>query len=85
MQLGRIHVLTQDDWKRIQYALNKKQIEDEKIRKAREEREQLKAKSQALVKNWTNTVQVMFDNNADFTPSFHFVIFFDYSSNLLFK
>ena len=56
--LRQVTVLTKNDWDRIQFQLNKRQIEREKIRMAREEKERLHAISKEKVKNWSNTITV---------------------------
>lgn len=54
--LRQVTVLTQSDWERIQQELNRKQIQDEMVRKIREDREEQKRKSKEIVKNWGNTI-----------------------------
>ena len=56
--LRQVTVLTKNDWDRIQFQLNKRQIEQDKIRKAREEKERLHELSKEKVKNWSNTITV---------------------------
>ncbi|XP_074659514.1 cilia- and flagella- associated protein 210-like [Tubulanus polymorphus] len=55
-ELRSMTILSKSDWERIQYSLNRRQIEEEKIRKEREEREALRDRSKEIVKNWTNTI-----------------------------
>ncbi|KAI8793239.1 cilia- and flagella- associated protein 210-like [Biomphalaria glabrata] len=54
--LRQVTVLTKQDWERIENELNYKQIQEEMIRKMREEREEQKRKSKELIKNWANTI-----------------------------
>jgi len=54
----KVTVLSKADWEGIQYRLNKRQIEAEKIRKAQEEKQRLHELSLERVKNWSNTVYV---------------------------
>jgi hypothetical protein len=56
--LRQVTVLGRGDWERIQFQLNKRQIEKERMQKAREERENLHQMSKEAVNNWTNTIQV---------------------------
>lgn len=58
--LRQVTVLTKHDWDRIEQELNRKQIQDEMVRKLREEREEQKRKSKELIKNWANTIAVSF-------------------------
>ncbi|KAK3592985.1 hypothetical protein CHS0354_023210 [Potamilus streckersoni] len=54
--LQQVMVLTKTDWERIQTQLHRKEIEEEKIRKMREDRENLKNRSKEVVQNWGNTI-----------------------------
>jgi len=54
--LRQVTVLSKTDWERIEQELNRKQIQDEMVRKIREEREEQKRKSKEIVKNWGNTI-----------------------------
>ncbi len=56
--LRQVMVLSKDDWQRIQYQLNKRNIEAERQKKAQEERDRMHELSKERVKNWTNTVVV---------------------------
>ena len=56
--LRQVTVLSKTDWERIEQELNRKQIQDEMVRKIREEREEQKRKSKEIVKNWGNTIAV---------------------------
>ena len=58
MNLRKVTVLSKADWEGIQYRLNKRQIEAEKLRKAQEERQRLHDLSVERAKNWSNTVYV---------------------------
>lgn len=54
--LRQVTVLSKTDWERIEQELNRKQIQDELVRKIREDREEQKRKSKEIVKNWGNTI-----------------------------
>ncbi|KAK2148070.1 hypothetical protein LSH36_518g02010 [Paralvinella palmiformis] len=54
--IRQVTVLKKEDWERIQYQLNKRTIEQEKIRGAREAKERLHQLSKERVKNWSNTI-----------------------------
>lgn len=54
--IRQVTVLKKEDWDRIQYQLNKRAIEQEKIRAAREAKERLHQLSKERVKNWSNTI-----------------------------
>ncbi|XP_053373557.1 cilia- and flagella- associated protein 210-like [Mercenaria mercenaria] len=54
--LREVTILSKTDWDRIQRQLHRKEIEEERLRKIREEREELKHKSKELVKHWGNTI-----------------------------
>ena len=61
--MDRIHlpdvaVLTKAEYDRLQYQLNKRQLEEERIRAAEAERRALHELSQEKVKHWSNTVLV---------------------------
>jgi len=56
--IRQVTVLKKEDWERIQYQLNKRTIEQEKIRGAREAKERLHQLSKERVKNWSNTIVV---------------------------
>lgn len=56
--LRQVTVIGRGDWERIQCQLHKRQIEKERIQKAREEKERLHQLSKEAVCNWTNTLQV---------------------------
>jgi len=58
MNLQKVTVLSKADWEGIQYRLNKRQIEAEKIRKAQEEKQRLHEMSVERAKNWSNTIFV---------------------------
>jgi len=60
MNIRKVTVLSKADWEGIQYRLNKRQIEAEKIRKAQEEKERLHELSLERAKNWTNTIYVSY-------------------------
>lgn len=56
--LRQVAVLSKNDWDRIHYQLNKRAIEEERVRKHRAEREHLHDLSQKQVANWSNTIKV---------------------------
>jgi len=58
MNLRKVTVLSKDAWEGMQYRLNKRQIEAEKIRKAQEEKQRLHELSVERAKNWPNTIYV---------------------------
>jgi len=58
MNMRKVTVLSQAHWEGMQYRLNKRQIEAEKIRKAQEEKKQLHDLSLERSKNWANTLYV---------------------------
>lgn len=58
MNLNKVTVLSKDEWEGMQYRLNKRQIEAEKIRKAQEEKQRLHELSVERAKNWSNTIYV---------------------------
>ena len=69
--LKNVTVLGRGDWERIQFQLNKRVIEQEKMRKIREEKEKLHEISKEAVKNWTNTVKVSIHYPLPFDPIFN--------------
>ncbi|XP_077175891.1 cilia- and flagella- associated protein 210 [Paroedura picta] len=56
VDLRQITILSKAEWERIQDNLNAPAKEAARIRAARKERKDLHLQSQALVKNWTNTI-----------------------------
>lgn len=54
--LRQVTILSKTDWDRIQKQLHRKQIEEERLRKIREEREERKNKSKEVVQHWGNTI-----------------------------
>ena len=56
--LRQMTVLSAGDWDRIQMQLNKRKIEEERHRRAREEKERLHDLSKNQIKNWANTIAV---------------------------
>ena len=58
MNFQKVTVLSKADFEGIQYRLNKRQIEAEKIRKAQEEKQRLHDLSVERAKNWSNTIFV---------------------------
>jgi len=58
LNLHQVTVLSKTDWEGIQYRLNKRQIEAERIRQIQEEKHRLHEMSLERVKNWSNTVYV---------------------------
>ncbi|XP_060113416.1 cilia- and flagella- associated protein 210 [Heteronotia binoei] len=56
VDLHQITILSKAEWERIQDNLNAPAREAARIRAERKERKDLHLKSQALVKNWTNTI-----------------------------
>ncbi|RUS71231.1 hypothetical protein EGW08_021012 [Elysia chlorotica] len=54
--LRQVTVLSKQDWERIECELNRKNIQDEMVRKIREDREEQKRKSKEIIKNWGNTI-----------------------------
>lgn len=55
--LRQVTVLSKAEWERIHLALNRRQIEEERIRQIKMEHEEQKKKSKELVKSWGNTMQ----------------------------
>ena len=51
-------ILSKADWSRIQNQLNKKAIEEERMRRNREEKERLKNLNKEQIQHWTNTIAV---------------------------
>ena len=56
--IRQMTILSKADWDRIQMQLNKQALEEERIRKTREEKERLRELSKQQIKNWTNTIAV---------------------------
>ncbi|XP_071108770.1 cilia- and flagella- associated protein 210-like [Haliotis cracherodii] len=54
--LRQVTVLSKTDWERIQRELNRRQIEEDRIRRITEEREEQRNRSKEVVKNWGNTI-----------------------------
>lgn len=54
--LRQVTILSKTDWERIQQQLHRKQIEEERMRKIREERDDRKNKSKEVVQHWGNTI-----------------------------
>ncbi|XP_046568387.1 coiled-coil domain-containing protein 173-like [Haliotis rubra] len=54
--LRQVTVLSKTDWERIQRELNRRQIEEDRIRRITEEREEQRNRSKEMVKNWGNTI-----------------------------
>ena len=58
MDIRQVTVLTKGDWNRIHDQLNRRQIEQERIQKIKDEKEQQRLNSKEVVKNWSNTEDV---------------------------
>ena len=58
MNMRKVTVLSKDHWEGMQYRLNKRQIEAEKLRKLQEEKQRLHELSVERAKNWPNTIYV---------------------------
>ena len=56
--LRQVTILSKADWDRIQTQLHRKQIEEERMKKIREERDERKNKSKEVVQHWGNTIAV---------------------------
>lgn len=54
--LRQVTVLPKSEWERIERELNRRQIEEERVRRIRAELEEQKRKSKELVKSWGNTL-----------------------------
>lgn len=54
--LRQVTVLSKAEWERIQRQLNRRQIEEERIRQIKMEQEEQKKKSKELVTTWSNTL-----------------------------
>ncbi|OWF35640.1 coiled-coil domain-containing protein 173-like [Mizuhopecten yessoensis] len=54
--LRQVTVLSKNDWERIQMQLHRKQIEEERTRKIREEKEEKQKMSKEMIKDWGNTI-----------------------------
>ena len=82
--MQKVTVLSKAHWEDIQYRLNKRQIEAEKLRKAQEEKQQLHDLSVERSKNWANTVLVC---NAGFMFSvfwfFYLLHFYNNMHNII--
>ena len=63
--LRQVTVLSKQDWERIECELNRKNIQDEMVRKIREDREEQKRKSKEIIKNWGNTIAVSYSTVCD--------------------
>ncbi|PVD29918.1 hypothetical protein C0Q70_09177 [Pomacea canaliculata] len=53
--LRQMTVLSKAEWLRIQEELNRRHIEEEQLKRIRNEREEQKKRSKEMVKNWSNT------------------------------
>ena len=58
VDVRQVTILSKGDWDRIQQQLHRKQIEEDRLRRIKEERENRKNQSKELVKNWGNTIAV---------------------------
>lgn len=56
--LRQMTVLSKAEWLRIQEELNRRHIEEEQLKRIRNEREEQKKRSKEMVKNWSNTFYV---------------------------
>lgn len=56
VKLNDVTVLSQSDWARIQSHLQRREMEEERLRRIQEDRLRLHEMSQEKVRNWTNTV-----------------------------
>ncbi len=56
--LRQLTILSKGDWDRIQSQLNRGAIEEEKMRKIKEEKDRLRSLNKDQIKNWTNTIDV---------------------------
>lgn len=56
--LRHVTVLSKSDWERIQNQLYQHQIEEARLQRIRNEREEQKQRSKDMVKNWGNTIAV---------------------------
>lgn len=56
VDLRQVTILSKQDWERIQQQLHRKQIEEERLKAIREEREARKNKSKEVVQHWGNTI-----------------------------
>jgi len=54
--LRQVTILSKADWERIQTQLHRKQIEEERLRKIREENDDRKKRSKDIVQHWGNTI-----------------------------
>lgn len=54
--LKNVTILSKNDWARINYQLNKKQIENQRIQEQKEEDKKRKDQSKDIVTNWTDTL-----------------------------
>ena len=50
--LRQVTVLSKGEWDRIERELNRRQIEEERVRRIRKQHEEQKQKSRELVKSW---------------------------------
>lgn len=53
-----VTILSKSEWNRIQQELHKRQIEEERMRRLREEKENRKQMSKEMVQHWGNTIAV---------------------------
>ena len=56
--LHQVTVLSKADWDRIQFQLNRRRMEEERIQRLKEEQQRLHELSLEQVKNWSNTILV---------------------------
>jgi hypothetical protein len=56
--LRKVTVLSKAEWDRIEQELNRRQIEEERIQRAKAQYEEQKKRSKEIVKGWGNTLFV---------------------------
>lgn len=56
--LRQVTILSKKDWDRLNYQINKRKIEEDELRRHKEDREELRFRSNEKVKLWTNTIDV---------------------------
>lgn len=56
--LRQVTVLSKADWERIQKQLYRKQMEEERVKRIREENEDQMRRAKEMTKDWSNTITV---------------------------
>ena len=56
--LRQVKVLSKADWERIQFQLNRRKVEEQRLARKRQEKEEMYKTSKDKVSTWTNTIEV---------------------------